>query len=74
MRTNIELDDDLVEQALKISKLKTKKDVVNEALKQYVASLKKKQLLSLREKDTWNGDLRQMREIWAIPYFLKMYI
>jgi len=63
MRTNIELDDDLVEQALKISKLKTKKDVVNEALKQYVASLKKKQLLSLREKDTWNGDLRQMREI-----------
>jgi len=41
MRTNIELDDDLVEQALKISKLKTKKDVVNEALKQYVASLKK---------------------------------
>jgi len=63
MRTNIELDDDLIEQALKISKLKTKKDVVNEALKHYVASLKKKQLLSLREKDTWTCDLRQMREI-----------
>lgn len=63
MRTNIELDDDLVEQALRISKWKTKKDVVNEALKQYVASLKNKQLLSLREKETWTGDLRQMREI-----------
>ncbi len=63
MRTNIELDDELVAQALKISKLKTKKDVVHEALKQYVAGLKKKQLLSIREKGTWNGDLGQMREI-----------
>lgn len=62
MRTNIELDDELVRQALKISKLKTKKDVVHEALKQFVASLKKKQLLSIREKDTWIGDLGQMRE------------
>ena len=41
MRTNIELDDDLVEQARKISKLKTKKDLVNEALQHYVASLEK---------------------------------
>ena len=63
MRTNIELDDDLIEQALQISEFKTKKDVVHEALKQYVASLKKKQLLSMREKGTWEGDLRQMREI-----------
>lgn len=63
MRTNIELDDELVREALKISKLKTKKDVVNEALKQFVASLKKKQLLSIREKDTWVGDLGQMREV-----------
>ncbi len=50
-----------------MSKWKTKKDVVNEALKQYVASLKKKKLLSLREKDTWNGDLRQTRENMSDP-------
>lgn len=37
MRTNIELDDQLVEEALAISHLKTKKDVVHEALKNYVA-------------------------------------
>jgi len=63
MRTNIELDDDLIQQAIKISKFKTKKDVVNEALKYYVTALKKKQMLSLREKGTWEGDLDQMREI-----------
>jgi len=62
MRTNIELDDDLVEQAIKISKFKTKKDVVNEALKHYVSALKKKQLLSIRDKNTWEGDLKQMRK------------
>jgi len=61
MRTNIELDDQLVKQALQISNLKTKKDVVHEALKQYVASLKRKKLLSLRGKGTWEGDLEQMR-------------
>lgn len=62
MVTNIELDDDLIEQALQISRLKTKKDVVHEALRQYVASLKKKELLSIREEGTWIGDLRQMRK------------
>jgi len=62
MVTNIELDDDLIEQALQISRLKTKKDVVHEALRQYVASLKKKELLSIREEGTWDGDLGQMRK------------
>jgi len=42
MRTNIELDDVLVKQAIKLSKLKTKREVVQEALKSYVASMKKK--------------------------------
>ena len=57
MRTNIELDDQLVKQALQISHLKTRKDVVHEALKQYVASLKRKELLSLRGKNTWESEL-----------------
>ncbi|TYR35566.1 type II toxin-antitoxin system VapB family antitoxin [Sphingobacterium phlebotomi] len=63
MRTNIELDEQLIKQALHISRLKTKKDVVHEALKQYVASLKRKNILSLREESTWEGDLEQMRSI-----------
>lgn len=40
-RTNIEINDDLIEQAIKISNFKTKKDVINEALKHYVTALKK---------------------------------
>jgi Arc/MetJ family transcription regulator len=63
MRTNIELDDALVQQAIKLSKLKTKKEVVHEALKNYIVSMKKKELLSLRGRVTWEGNLKEMRSL-----------
>lgn len=63
MRTNIELDDTLVQQAIKLSKLRTKKEVVQEALKNYVAWMKKKQLLNLRGQVTWEGSLKEMRSL-----------
>jgi hypothetical protein len=40
MRTNIVLDDQLIVEALRLSGEKTKKDVVNFALRQLVQSLK----------------------------------
>ncbi|GAA4798335.1 type II toxin-antitoxin system VapB family antitoxin [Olivibacter ginsenosidimutans] len=63
MRTNIELDENLIKQALQISKLRTKKDVVHEALKQYIISMQRKHILSLRKQGTWEGDLDQMRSL-----------
>jgi Arc/MetJ family transcription regulator len=53
----------LVNQAIKLSKLKTKKDVVQEALRNYVAWMKKKQLLHLKGRVTWEGDLKEMRSL-----------
>jgi Arc/MetJ family transcription regulator len=63
MRTNIELDDVLVQQALQLSKLRTKKDVIHEALKNYVGWMKKKQLLELKGHVQWEGNLKEMRSI-----------
>jgi Arc/MetJ family transcription regulator len=63
MRTNIELDDTLVKQALKLSKFKTKREVVQEALKNYVSSMKKKELLQLKGRVTWEGSLKETRSI-----------
>lgn len=63
MRTNIELDDRLVQEAIKLSKLKTKKEVIQEALKNYVAWMKKKELLSLRGHIVWEGNLKEMRSL-----------
>ena len=63
MRTNIELDDNLVKQAIKLSKLKTKREVVQEALKNYVAYMKKKELLRLKGRVIWEGNLKEMRSL-----------
>ncbi len=40
MATNLALDDSLLEEALKIGKLKTKKDTVTTALKEFIAKRK----------------------------------
>jgi Arc/MetJ family transcription regulator len=63
MRTNIELDDVLVNQAIKLSKLRTKREVIQEALKSYVASMKKRQLLNLKGRVAWEGNLKEMRSL-----------
>lgn len=63
MRTNIELDDVLMKQAINLSKLKTKREVVEEALKNYVTALKKKELLKLKGRVSWEGNLKEMRRL-----------
>ena len=61
MRTNIVIDDDLMNEAMSISKLKTKKAVVETGLKLLVQIKKQEQIKSLRGKLKWDGDLETMR-------------
>lgn len=61
MRTNIVIDDDLMDEALKVSHLKTKKDAVEEGLKLLVQRKKQENIKSLRGKLKWKGDLEEMR-------------
>ncbi|MBZ4687447.1 MAG: hypothetical protein PWQ96_1416 [Clostridia bacterium] len=64
MRTNIELDDELVEEAFKISKAKTKKELVNLALKEYIKQNRIKNLMDLKGKINFKNDYnyKDMRE------------
>lgn len=62
IRTNIEIDDQLIEEIKLYSKLKTKKNIVNKALKSYLNELKRRELASLAGKVAWEGDLESMRE------------
>jgi Arc/MetJ family transcription regulator len=50
MRTNIVLDDDLIEEAARLSGIRTKKDLVHEALRVFIAAKKRKSLLDLAGK------------------------
>ena len=48
MRTNIVLNDKLVEEAFKYSPVKTKKGLIETALRYYVDSMKRKDLRDLK--------------------------
>lgn len=61
MRTNIVIDDNLMELALKTTGLKTKKEVVEEALKLLVKVKKQARLKTLRGKLNWEGDIDKLR-------------
>jgi Arc/MetJ family transcription regulator len=61
MRTNIVIDDRLMQHALEISGLRTKKAVVEEALKLLIQMKTQASIRKLRGKLQWEGDLEQMR-------------
>ena len=62
MRTNIMIDDDLIEEALRTSGLKTKKAVVDAGLRLLIQTKKQADVRSLRGKIAWDGNLDVMRE------------
>ena len=60
-RTNIELDDHIVEEAMKLTRIRTKKDLVNYALEELVKKHRRKKILALEGKVKWKGNLNDMR-------------
>lgn len=50
MRTNIVIDDMLIEQALRLSKLKTKKEIIHKALEEFVKNRKRLDLRKIKGK------------------------
>ncbi|MGB7414884.1 MAG: type II toxin-antitoxin system VapB family antitoxin [Thermosynechococcaceae cyanobacterium] len=61
MRTNIEIDDELMNDVLKATGLKTKKDVVELGLKTLIRLKKQERIKDFRGKLKWTGDLDDMR-------------
>jgi hypothetical protein len=54
MATNLSIDPDLIERALKVSGESTKKAAVTKALEEFIARRRQKQLLSLFGKLEWD--------------------
>ncbi len=61
MRTNIVIDDNLMELALKVSDETTKRKVVEEALKLFVQTKKQTRLKKFKGLLKWEGDIDEMR-------------
>ena len=62
MRTNVVIDDRLIKKALNYTGLKTKKEVINYALRELVRRKQRKGILNLTGKLHRHGDLDEMRE------------
>ena len=56
MRTNVDLDERLVEEALKYSQSKTKKGLIHEALKEFIENRSRRNLLELEGKIRFRED------------------
>ena len=60
-RTNIVLDETLVGKAKRMTGFKTTRQVVNHALKELVRHRRQREILKLKGKIDWKGNLDSMR-------------
>jgi Arc/MetJ family transcription regulator len=61
VRTNIEIDDQLMARAMELTGLRTKRAVVDAALRELVEYRSRQKLREAFGKYRWEGDLDQMR-------------
>jgi Arc/MetJ family transcription regulator len=61
MRTNIEIDDDVLREAQRLTGTRTKRETVDLALRELVARHRRLGILDLRGKVHWEGDLEVSR-------------
>jgi Arc/MetJ family transcription regulator len=62
MRTNIVLDDDLVKRAQQLTGIRTKREVIETALRTLVRLQEQSTTRELRGKLHWEGDLNESRQ------------
>ena len=62
MRTNVDIDDELIARVKKEYNLKTKREAIHLALQEVLKMKKRRNLLALRGKVKWEGNLNEMRK------------
>ncbi len=60
-RTNLVLDETLLDEAKKLSGARTYSDAVDQALRDFVRRARARRILDLRGSGLWEGDLPAMR-------------
>ena len=60
-RTNIEIDDELMRKARKLTRMKTKRQIVHQALDSLVKAEERKAILQYFGSGIWSGNLKARR-------------
>ena len=66
-RTNIEIDDELVGRAMRLYRLRSKREAVDFALRRLVGELMSREEMLATEGRGWAGDLDEIRSRQEIP-------
>ena len=61
-RTNVVLDDKLISECQKVTGIKTRRALIDLALRELLRRERQKKLLELKGKVTWEGDLDAWRQ------------
>ena len=61
-RTNVVLNDELVRTAKRLTGIKTTRSLLDHALQELVRHRRQREILKLRGKVDWEGDLEEQRE------------
>jgi Arc/MetJ family transcription regulator len=61
-RTNIVLDDKLIQECIKATGIKTRRNLVDYALKELLRHKNQKKILELKGNIRWEGDLSEWRK------------
>ena len=68
MRTNVDIDDSLLKEALAVTGLRTKKAVVDEGLRRIVRARRQLEAIdALTGSADWEGDIRELRKPRDLP-------
>jgi Arc/MetJ family transcription regulator len=61
MRTNIVINDKLIEKGFQCTGIRTKKELVDFALRELISRKERKKILRLKGRLRWEGNLEKMR-------------
>lgn len=61
MRTNIVIADSLIKEGIKYTGIKTKRELGDCALRELIARSRRKEILTLKGKLPWEGEIEAMR-------------
>ncbi len=62
MRTTLNLDDTALQSAMRFADGRTKTEVINEALREFVRRMRQRELLAWEGRAPWEGDLDKLRK------------
>lgn len=66
-RTNIVIDEELINAGLEVTGLKTRRELVDFALRELLRREAQSKILELRGQIQWEGNLSEMRQSRLIP-------